>query len=233
VFFVTSILLIPTGPGEHKWDEYVCETCKTVYDAPAGSARPVVSAGKVDVEKFALATAPCGEAAMAERLHAESLLRRRALGRAGREALILEPFTRLEHMARFYNERGGHISLHAVLTVLTLATLLPELVLLWEQFSDPRNPRFTMSDPGWAWCVYLGIAGVLSMAGAISLTVRRRMITVSRAVLPRLARSLAPLSPTAEEIERAFDAVAAKKTMLASGTSAAQVFAAVRRVVPR
>lgn len=197
---VGHLYYVPLGRRRAQGRTRTCEVCRTAYDhgLPRGADGPYPRDGEQDLEALLEATNPNARANWAERLRLEERIKAGSLAPAERAELVLEPFRLLGPVAAAHSGKlnfGGVVWVGGLAAIAVPVAVLSFGHLVWKQASSETMQWFAL--------VLAGSLGALTVAAY--LTDGRRY--ARRRVLPVLARALAPLRPSEDEIARALGAL--------------------------
>jgi len=190
---VAHIYYIPYGSGTIHGHTMSCQQCGTTVNAQLEDAMNCSRDRGFDITELIAKTRPQIEQEWSSRLELEERVKSRKLTAQERESLIIEPFLLLNPLLQ---HRTAQIYFDKVSGIGCLATIAIPLAIIWIGVA-----RFPGSDES-RGKIALVAAGVLAVFTVGALATDRRRFS-RRMIIPQLARALAPLDPTPEEIDRA------------------------------
>lgn len=200
---VPHLYYIPIGRSTLVNVELRCKKCRTRTaligeDAELGSPIRDRDARGMDPVELACRSGPLDAESMARLLEREIAARKGTFNAEDRGDRLRASFFGLGYQAEFMHRRGGHQSVTALISALMLGVMLVALFLIW----DWQSRRYGgAADTALAF----GTAAVaLALLGVVVYRVRIAADqSFRRFILRPLARSLAPLRPTAAELDDA------------------------------
>lgn len=220
VYSVGHVQYIPLGKKTHVMDELTCPQCKSVYPF---SPRPLSESPEpIQDPAAALETLPPEEAQpLRDRLAFEAGVANKTLSKDDRLGLIAEPILSLAYEHDLAQTKSWHRSL-APLLRLSLLILVIATTVLWCMFAQPRHDPLVLP---WAIGLSFVTLGLAPFVAWRAFTAGRRI--ASKRFIPRLADSLRPLAPKADELETTLAALRSRNVQLARNIAAPELTLAI------
>lgn len=211
----SHIYYISFGEGRLVGYERTCCECGTSFSANAASYASTAKA-IAPLEELKRTTFPNLDAAVRERLKLEERVKSQSLSQSERDAQIKAPFLFLSpkvesRFASTHIDIGVGLALVGAMGLLILAPTVGKLIL--------------PDAPGEIFAISL----VLGMALVVWQVIASKSRFIGREILPVLAKSLAPLKPTEQEIERVLGELKQLKKKIAATLRATVVLEYVGR----
>jgi hypothetical protein len=215
---IGHLYYIPLGAGTVHAHLKTCQGCGMLYEATPDDAM-TCSKTRGDPDELIARGRPQIEHDWSDRLDLESRVKSGKLTASERESLILEPFLLLNPTVQHHT---AQISFDWASGLGLLAAIAVPLAMLWV---GPGLLHRSQDTSNQVAAILAGIL-VLFTIGAFA-TYRRRYIR--RAILPKLASALAPLDPTAGEIDQTLARLKEMKWAIGRRIKADDVMSAVHR----
>ena len=199
---VPHLYYLALGRGTVEVHEILCGGCESVFGVRSVPYTSYSRRPKTDIVELIAATNPHGIERHNVKLELEDRVDRNALSPDERLGLIAEPLMSLEYIAR-KNMGKGALPPGAIPCILLLLIAVPMAVLVWAM--PNASPSFRV--------VVLGVIALLSSGTYLSFRNGGRG-WLRRFALPRLARSLAPLQPTHQELESVLSHLARQGSLI-------------------
>lgn len=219
---VPHLYYIPAGKSEFVIGEFHCRTCGATYAVDEAVVRRAEKLASPDLSGMAARTSMRGPENLQARLELESRVRSARVTFDERAALLQEPFLALEYLAIERRKSGRFESLAASVGAVAVIAFMPMALTLYSLLTE-RQPE------AWVMPTFLISAPlfVLALGGAVFLWRRQGQLTNKVYVHKHIARSLAPLRPTTEELRHAI--ATCRNVSSAEGAKAEELAALIAR----
>lgn len=219
---VSHLYYIPLGKGKVIAYELTCRGCESLFGTQSVSYTTYGRRPDADVVKVIGETNPESVERHSERLDLEDRVAHGRLTAQERAELIAEPLIALNFMTT-RKVGKGMIPTGAGFCIVFLVFLVPAAIVAWTAPRTPLEVRAALS----------AIVAALAVGAYIGFR-RGGRGWIRRNLLPRLARSLAPLRPTFEELEAVLLGLARQGLIIGRRVETKDLFAAIEsaRVAP-